>query len=86
MALEIDRQHTALLAMDFENDIVHPEGAFKDFCFAQMVAESGVLDKMAQLLTTARPVKSDTKSNPNPEFEDLVLGRILSRNMPGKMS
>lgn len=86
MALEIDRQHTALLAMDFENDIVHPEGAFKDFGFAQMVAESGVLDKMAQLLTTARPVKSDTKSNPNPEFEDLVLGRILSRNMPGKMS
>ena len=53
MALEIDRQHTALLAMDFENDIVHPEGAFKDFGFAQMVAESGVLDKMAQLLTTA---------------------------------
>jgi len=54
MALEISRQHTALLAMDFENDIVHPEGAFKDFGFAQMVSETGVLDKTSQLLTTAR--------------------------------
>ena len=54
MALEISKQHTALLAMDFENDIVHPEGAFKDFGFAQMVSENGVIDKTAQLLTAAR--------------------------------
>ena len=54
MALEISKQHTALLAMDFENDIVHPEGAFKDFGFAQMVSETGVLDKTSQLLATAR--------------------------------
>ena len=54
MALELDRQHTALLAMDFENDIVHPEGAFKDFGFAQMVADNNVLDKTAQLLVAAR--------------------------------
>ena len=54
MALEIDKRHTALLAMDFENDIVHPEGAFKDFGFAQMVADNGVLDKTAQLLAAAR--------------------------------
>ena len=54
MALEISKQHTALLAMDFENDIVHPEGAFKDFGFAQMVSENNVLDKTSQLLTAAR--------------------------------
>ena len=54
MALEINRQHTALLAMDFENDIVHPDGAFKDFGFAKMVAETNVLDKSAQLLAAGR--------------------------------
>lgn len=54
MALEIDKRHTALLAMDFENDIVHPEGAFKDFGFAQMVADNNVLDKASQLLVAAR--------------------------------
>ena len=54
MALEIDKRHTALLAMDFENDIVHPDGAFKDFGFAKMVADNNVLDKTAQLLAAAR--------------------------------
>lgn len=54
MALTIDPQHTALLAMDFENDIVHEEGAFKDFGFAQMVKDNDVLGKMSQLLTAAR--------------------------------
>ena len=54
MALEIGKAHTALLVMDFENDIVHPEGAFKDFGFAQMVADNNVLDKTSQLLTVAR--------------------------------
>ncbi|MCH8801698.1 MAG: cysteine hydrolase [Chloroflexi bacterium] len=54
MALEIDKRHTALLAMDFENDVVHPDGAFKDFGFAKMVADNNVLDKAAQLLAAAR--------------------------------
>jgi len=54
MALEISKAHTALLVMDFENDIVHPEGAFKDFGFAQMVADNNVLNKTSQLLTEAR--------------------------------
>jgi nicotinamidase-related amidase len=40
--------------MDFENDIVHLDGAFKDFGFAQMVADNDVLDKTAQLLVAAR--------------------------------
>ena len=54
MALEISKQNTAVLAMDFENDIVHPAGAFKDFGFAQMVADNDILDKTTQLLTAAR--------------------------------
>ncbi len=54
MALELDLRHTAVLSLDFENDIVHPEGALKDFGFAQMVADNGVLEKTAQLLVAAR--------------------------------
>ena len=47
MALAIDKVHTALLAMDFENDIVHENGAFKDFGFAAMVKQNDVLTKTA---------------------------------------
>ena len=54
MALELNPGHTALLVMDFENDIVHEEGAFKDFGFARMVKENDVLGKTARLLTVAR--------------------------------
>ncbi len=54
MALELNPGHTALLVMDFENDIVHEEGAFKDFGFAQMVKDNDVLGKTARLLTAAR--------------------------------
>ena len=54
MALAIDKGHTALLAMDFQNDIVHEDGAFKDFGFAAMVKQNDVLGKSAQLLDTAR--------------------------------
>lgn len=52
--MEIDLRHTAVLSLDFENDIVHPEGALKDFGFAKMVADNGVLEKTAQLLVAAR--------------------------------
>ena len=49
MALTIDKGHTALLAMDFENDIVHEDGAMKEFGFAAMVKQNDVLAKTAQL-------------------------------------
>ena len=49
MALDIDLRHTAVLSMDFENDIVHPEGALKEFGFAKMVADNSVLEKTGQL-------------------------------------
>ncbi len=54
MALTINKGHTALLAMDFENDLVHEDGAFKDFGFAQMVKQNDVLGKTARLLDAAR--------------------------------
>ena len=56
MALSIDKGHTALLAMDFQNDIVHENGAFKDFGFAAMVKQNDVLAKSARLLDAARRV------------------------------
>ena len=54
MALTIDKGHTVLLAMDFENDIVHENGALKDVGFAAMVEQNNVLAKTAQLLDAAR--------------------------------
>ena len=54
MPITIDKARTALLAMDFENDIVHENGAFKDFGFAAMVKQNDVLAKSARLLDAAR--------------------------------
>ena len=54
MAVTIDKDHTALLVMDLENDLVHEDGAFKDFGFAQMVKENDVFGKTAGLLDAAR--------------------------------
>ena len=59
MGLEIDKGQTALLVMDLENDLVHEDGAFKDFGFAKMVNDNDVLGKVNTLLAAARraPVK-----------------------------
>ncbi len=54
MTITIDKDHAALLVMDFQNDLVHEDGAFKDFGFAQMVKQNDVFDKTAALLDTAR--------------------------------
>ena len=54
MAIAIDKQRTALLVMDLENDLVHEDGAFKDFGFAQMVKQNDVLGKTSRLLDAAR--------------------------------
>ncbi len=54
MALSVDKGRTALLVMDFQNDIVHENGAFKDFGFAAMVKQNDVLAKSARLLDAAR--------------------------------
>lgn len=54
MALTIDTARTALLVMDFENDVVHEDGAFKDFGFAAMVKQNDVFSKTARLLDVSR--------------------------------
>ena len=54
MALTINKARTVLLAMDFQNDIVHENGAFKDFGFAAMVKQNDVLTKAARLLDASR--------------------------------
>ena len=54
MALELDQAKTALLVMDFDNDIVHEEGALKGFGLAQMVKENDVLGKVNTMLGAAR--------------------------------
>ena len=54
MDLTIATARTALLVMDFENDIVHEDGAFKDFGFAAMVKQNDVLTKTARLLEASR--------------------------------
>ena len=54
MALTIDNARTALLVMDLENDIVHEDGAFKDFGFAAMVKQNDVFGKTARLLDATR--------------------------------
>ncbi len=54
MALTIDSARTALLVMDFENDVVHEDGAFKDFGFAAMVKQNDVFSKTARLLDATR--------------------------------
>lgn len=54
MALELDKRQTAVLVMDLENDLIHEEGAFKDFGFAQMVKDNDVLGKTNSLLAAAR--------------------------------
>jgi nicotinamidase-related amidase len=54
MAITIDREHTALLAMDFENDIINENGAFQAIGFAKMVQQTDVLGKTARVLDAAR--------------------------------
>ena len=54
MALTIDNARTALLVMDFENDVVHEDGAFKDFGLAAMVKQNDVFGKTARLLDATR--------------------------------
>ena len=54
MAITIDKEHSALLVMDFANDVVHEDGAFKGAGFPQMVAQNDVFGKTARLLDAAR--------------------------------
>lgn len=55
MAIDIDVKKTAVLSMDFQNDIIHPDAALaKAAGFARMVQETGILPRSAKLLDAAR--------------------------------
>jgi len=57
MALSFDPQKTALLSMDFQNDISSTEAAFAQMVgFAPAIAASGVIPNAAKLLAAARRV------------------------------
>ncbi|HEX2171308.1 MAG TPA: cysteine hydrolase [Dehalococcoidia bacterium] len=43
-----------LLILDFQNDLVHPEGAFRHWGIAYRVAEGRVLERTAALIAAAR--------------------------------
>lgn len=51
--MSFDPQHTAVVAVHFQNDIVGPDGAFAGF-FRAEVERTGVLDTAADLLAGAR--------------------------------
>lgn len=53
-ALELDPRATALVLMDFQNDIVDPQGKFGSQGVAQQVQEMGALANAARALAAAR--------------------------------
>lgn len=58
MALAIDKQKTALLVMDCENDIVHKDGKIATAMgFAAMIEKKGTLKNIRKVLDAARVAK-----------------------------
>jgi nicotinamidase-related amidase len=54
MALSLNNATTAILAMDFVNDIVHPDGKFAGWGVPQVVAAAGAIPNARALLAVAR--------------------------------
>ena len=55
MAIEVDVSKTALLSMDFQNDIIHPDGPLAQAAgFAEMVQKGNILEKSTKVLDAAR--------------------------------
>ena len=54
MPVEINPGRTALLVMDLQNDIIHENGRGAGSGFAAMVKESGLLDRVGELLAACR--------------------------------
>lgn len=72
---------TCLLILDFQNDLVHPEGAFRHWGIPYRVAEGRVLERAAGLIAAARtagvPVVYTTYVV-RPELADVpAAGRFL---------
>ena len=55
MSLQIDKDKTALLIMDVQRDICHPDSPMANqLGFAQQIQQSGMLDNLSRLLDKAR--------------------------------
>ncbi len=55
MAITVDKKTTAVLSMDFQNDIVHPDGPLAQAAgFGAMVEKTGIMPRSAALLDKAR--------------------------------
>jgi nicotinamidase-related amidase len=54
MALALNKSRTAILALDFVNDIVHPEGKFSAWGVPQVVADVGAIPNTKALLAAGR--------------------------------
>jgi nicotinamidase-related amidase len=52
--ISIDPTRTALLVMDFMNDMVHPDGKFAEQGWPAEIEERGVIESAARALATAR--------------------------------
>ena len=55
MALSIDKSRTALLVMDVQNDITHPDSSMaQQLGFAGMIQQTGMLNKLRGLMDACR--------------------------------
>ena len=55
MEITVDKKKTALLSMDFQNDIIHPDAGLAQAAgFADMVIKTNILEKAAKLMDAAR--------------------------------
>lgn len=72
--MKLDPQHTALIAVHLQNDIMGASGAFAPF-FRSQIEERGVLDSCARLTTAARDAGAlvvFTRVAWKPDHSDLV--------------
>ncbi len=52
--MSLNLSHAAVVAVHFENDIVHPDGALAGFGYPAGAVERGVIPKAAKLIAAAR--------------------------------
>lgn len=55
--LDLDREKTALLVMDCQNDIIHEEGGLAAWGFAAQVKERGLIGRIREAIAGARKAR-----------------------------
>lgn len=77
--MAINPRETAVLALHWEVDVVTPEGAFGPF-FAEMVKNTGVITRTAQVLNRARSAAMPviyTRVCFRPGYPELIVNNLL---------